>query len=147
MAGLAWWVWAAAAALVAVAELHAPGSYLVWIALGGAVTAATVAAGGVASLEQQVGCFVVASAASCVLGWFVYRALPGRRGTESTLNQRSSQLIGATAIVSEPFVNGEGKVRLGDSLWLAKGPALPTGAAAVVIAVEGTRLVVREADG
>jgi inner membrane protein len=145
MQGSPWWGWAVAAAVVALAELHAPGSYLIWIALGGAVTAVWVASGGAAALEPQLLIFAIAAALSCVLGWFVYRALPGRHGVDATLNRRAQQLVGARAVVCEPIVNGEGKVRVGDSQWLAEGPALQEGAAVVVTAVRGARLVVREA--
>ena len=33
------WIWAIGAVVVALLELHAPGCYLIWVALGGAVTA------------------------------------------------------------------------------------------------------------
>lgn len=145
MAGFSWWIWAVAAAVVALAELHVPGSYLIWIGLGAALTAGWVAVVGAASLEPQLIVFAIAAAASCVLGWFVYRALPGRRGEDAQLNLRAQQLLGAHATVSEPFVNGEGKVRVGDSQWLAEGPPLRQGTAVVVTAVHGARLVVREA--
>ena len=147
MAGFPWWVWAVAAAIVALAELHLPGSYLIWIALGAAITAGLIAAGEAARLEPQIAVFVVAAAASCVLGWFVYRVLPGRRGPAGLLNHRAQQLVGAQAVVCEALVNGEGKVRIGDGQWLAAGPALPEGSAVVVTDVRGARLVVRAADG
>jgi membrane protein implicated in regulation of membrane protease activity len=145
MAGFAWWLWAGAAAVVALAELHAPGSYLIWIALGAAVTAALAAGGIAVALEPQLGAFAAAAAVSCVIGFFVYRTLPGRRRAETTLNRRGAQLVGARAVVCEAFVSGQGKVRVGDSLWLAEGPALAAGEAVVVTAVHGARLEVREA--
>jgi hypothetical protein len=145
MAGFEWWTWAVIAAVVAVAELHVPGSYMLWIGLGAALTAGWVASGHAAAMEPQLITFAIAAAASCVLGWFVYRA-SGRRPTEADLlNRRAVQLIGASATVCEDIVNGEGKVRVGDSLWLAEGPPLRAGTAVVVTAVHGARLVVREA--
>lgn len=145
MSGLPWWGWAVAAAALALAELHAPGSYMIWIALGAAFTAGWIAAQRPEALEPQLIVFAIAAAASCVLGWFVYRALPSRRGDEAMLNRRAQALIGARATVCEGFVNGEGKVRVGDSQWLAEGPPLRVGTAVVVTAVRGARLVVREA--
>lgn len=146
MTGFPWWGWTVVAAVVALAELHVPGSYLIWIALGAAMTAALVACGVAVSLEPQLGAFAAAAAVSCVLGWFVYRTMPGRRGHDASLNRRALQLVGAHAVVCEAFVNGEGKVRIGDSQWLAEGPALREGSAVVVTAVRGARLVVRGAD-
>ncbi len=56
-------------------------------------------------------------------------------------------MLGARGMVCEPFVNGHGKVRLGDSVWLAAGPDLADGTPVVVSAVRGTRLVVQPAHG
>ena len=89
--------------------------------------------------------FAIAAAASCVLGWLVYRAIGRRPDEDAPLNRRAEQLVGAHAVVSEAFVNGEGKVRVGDSRWLAEGPPLREGTAVVVTAARGARLVVRDA--
>jgi membrane protein implicated in regulation of membrane protease activity len=145
MPGIPWWGWAAAAAVMALAELHAPGSYLIWIAVGAAITAGVAATSAALSLEPQIAAFAAAAGFSCVLGWFVYRTMPGRRGEDTLLNRRALQLVGARAIVCDAFVNGEGKVRVGDSLWLAEGPTLHEGDAVIVTAVRGARLVVRDA--
>jgi len=54
-------------------------------------------------------------------------------------------MIGAKGIVCEPFENGAGKVRLGDSVWLAEGPNLSEGTSVIVKSVRGTRVIVEEA--
>lgn len=51
-------------------------------------------------------------------------------------------MIGQRGTVAADFVHGRGKVRLGDSVWLAEGPDLPQGAPVVVISVRGTSVVV-----
>jgi len=139
---VAWWAWIILAGVLALAELHMPGSYLVWIALGAALTSLAHAALGV-SLEAQLALFAGASALSCAIGFFVYRDLGHRRRHQEPLNQRSLAMLGARGIVCERFVNGHGKVRLGDTVWLAAGPDLAEGSAVVVSAVSGTRLVVQ----
>jgi membrane protein implicated in regulation of membrane protease activity len=139
------WGWAILAAVLALAELHAPGSYLVWIALGAVLTAALSAAYAL-STEAQLLTMALASAASCVLGWFIYRRLDRHRSTAPPLNEREVQQVGETGVVASAIVNGAGKVRLGDTLWLAEGPDLPAGAPVVVTAVRRARLRVRPAD-
>jgi hypothetical protein len=141
MAGLTWWVWIVVAGLLALAELHVPGSYLVWIALGAALTSATHAAFG-ASLEEQLAIFAVASALSCLAGYFVYRRRQVGRHGEAPLNQRDLAMVGARGSVCEALRNGHGKVHVGDSVWLAAGPDLADGTLVVVSGVNGTRLVV-----
>jgi membrane protein implicated in regulation of membrane protease activity len=142
MMAIPWWTWVILAGILALAELHAPGSYLVWIALGAALTSVVAAAFGV-SVGGQIGSFAVASALSCVIGYFVYRRLHRRRRGEPPLNERGLAMVGARGTVCEAFFNGRGKVRLGDGVWLADGPDLAEGMPVVVSAVRGTRLVVQ----
>jgi membrane protein implicated in regulation of membrane protease activity len=130
------------AGILALAELHAPGSYLVWIALGAAVTGVIDAAIG-GSIEGQIGSFAAASALSCAIGYFVYRRV--RRGA-SLLNERGLAMVGARGTVCEAIFNGRGKVRLGDGVWLADGPDLAEGMPVAVTAVRGTRLIVEAID-
>lgn len=145
MPGLPWWAWIVLAGLLALAELHVPGSYLVWIALGAAATSGVHAAFG-ASLEGQLATFATASAVSCLAGYFVYRRLDRRRRHgEDPLNQRHLAMVGERGRVCEAFANGQGKVRLGDSVWLAAGPDLADGTPVIVSGVRGTRLVVEAA--
>jgi hypothetical protein len=141
MTGFVWWVWIVLAGILAWAELHIPGSYLVWIALGAGVTG--VAAGlWELTLEGQIGAFAVASVMSCAGGYFVYRRVNREHRHETVLNERSRLLLGTRGVVCEALIDGQGKVRLGDGVWLAAGPDLPEGAPVVVTSVTGTRLTV-----
>ena len=92
------------------------------------------------SIHAQLALFAAASALSCVCGYFVYRRL--NVATDSTLNQRDRAMIGQRGTVAADFVNGRGKVRLGDSVWLAEGPDLAQGAPVVVTSVRGTSVLV-----
>jgi inner membrane protein len=141
MTGFAWWAWIILAGVLGLAEMHVPGAYLVWIALGAALTGAADVAFGL-SLEGQLGTFAAASALSSVAGYFVYRRLHRRQRGDLPLNERHHSMIGERGTVCEAFVNGRGKVRLGDTVWLAAGPDLADGAAVVVSGVRGTRLLV-----
>ncbi len=141
---MAWWAWVILAGLLGLAELHVPGSYLVWIALGAAVTAA-LTAGFDLTVHGQLAVVAAASALSCLAGYFVYRRLHRRQHGESPLNERSLAMIGARGTVCEAFLNGQGKVRLGDGVWLATGPDLAEGTPIVVSGVRGTRVVVEAA--
>ena len=140
-----WWGWTILAAMLALAELHAPGSYLIWIALGAALTAVADAAWEL-SISAQVGVFTGATVLSCLGGYFVYRkAITDGHNDTSPLNQRNISMVGARGVVSEQFQNGRGKVRLGDSVWLAEGPDLAEGTPVIVSSVMGTRVFVEAA--
>ena len=139
--GVAWWAWAVLAGVLALAEMGVPGAYLMWIALGAALTSIIDAAFGL-SLEGQLGTFAAASALSCIAGYFVYRRLQPRHRGEPPLKEPHRALHGARGTVCEAFVNGRGKIRLGDSVWLAAGPDLAEGTPVVVSGIRGTRLAV-----
>jgi inner membrane protein len=54
-------------------------------------------------------------------------------------------MLGRHLIVAEAIVNGRGKVRVGDTVWLAEGDDAPAGATVEVIGISGTTLKVRDA--
>jgi membrane protein implicated in regulation of membrane protease activity len=137
------WVWAVGALLAALVELHAPGYYVIWIAAGAGLTA-IIGFLFDPALETQLAVFSAASLCCCVIGYFVYRRIT-RPHAASLVNERNAQMIGARGIVAEDFANGQGKVRLGDTVWLAEGPDLPKGAPVVVKAMRGTKAVVAPA--
>ena len=141
MSGFAWWTWIILAGVLGITEMFVPGAYLAWIALGAAVTGGADAAFGL-SLEAQLAVFAASTALSCAGGYFVYRELHRRQRHEEPLNERHRAMLGERGTVCEAFVNGRGKVRLGDSVWLAAGPDLAEGATVVVSGFRGTRLVV-----
>ena len=144
MGGIPWWAWIVAAGVLALAEMVVPGAYLMWIALGAAVTAIAAGATGMI-LEGQLAVFAIATSVSCLGGYFVYRALvPGMdRNGDAPLNAPRRSMVGAHGTVCETFVNGRGKVRVGDTVWLADGPDLAEGSPVVVAGVRGTRLDVK----
>lgn len=138
-----WYGWAVLAAVLGTAEMHVPGAYLIWIALGGAATCGLDAFFNF-SLEAQIFVFALASAISCAVGYFVYRHRDRPR-TGGVLNQRDLLMVGARGVVFADIVNGQGKVKLGDTVWIAEGPTLSEGEPVVVKSVRGSRVVVEPA--
>lgn len=139
-----WWGWVVLAGVLALAEMALPGSYLMWIALGAALTGLAAALTGMV-LEGQLAVFAAATATSCLGGYFVYRAIGSGRDGGVSLNAPQRSMIGARGTVCQTIVNGRGKVRIGDTVWLADGPDLAEGTPVVVASVRGTRLDVTEA--
>jgi hypothetical protein len=135
------WIWAIGSVGVAIAEMHSPGCYLIWIAAGGIITSLLSFAFDL-SFAGQLSVFVVSCISTCVIGFFAYQRLGTLSLTASPRNRRDLDLVGARGIVAEAFANGHGKVRLGDSVWLAAGPDLPKETPVVVTEVKGTVLIV-----
>lgn len=65
---------------------------------------------------------------------------------EPTLNRAGVQLIGRTAVVTEPISDGRGKVRIGDTFWMAEGPDQPDGRTVRVTGARDTVLIVEAAE-
>jgi membrane protein implicated in regulation of membrane protease activity len=135
-----WWGWAILAAILAFGELHATGNYLIWIALGAALTAAAAAIWPL-SVSLQLVVFALACLLSCFTGYFIYSRL-SFSSSDVPLNRRNRLLIGTRGTVAVHLVNGRGKVRLGDSVWLAEGPDLREGTPIIVKGVRGSWVIV-----
>jgi hypothetical protein len=137
------WAWAVAAVVIAFCELPVPGSYLIWIACAAALTALM---GFLIDwpLTSQLSFFVIACIGTCVAGYFVYRHFDRRGRDGEPMNRRDIDMIGQSAIASEAFVNGHGRIRLNDTVWLAQGEGdIAAGTPVVVTGLHGTSLMVR----
>jgi membrane protein implicated in regulation of membrane protease activity len=136
------WSWLIFGIVLLVAELLLPGNFLVWVGIAGIIT------GGLSLLfadsswwiwQSQWIVFAVLSMISVFVGrrWLVRS---NAASDEPTLNQRSASLIGRTANLIDPIVNGHGRVKIGDTVWMVNGPDLPVGAKVRVIGGHGSDL-------
>lgn len=76
----------------------------------------------------------------------IWARTAGSRTDEPSLNRRGSDLAGRTAIVCDAIVAGRGKVKLGDTVWLAEGPDMPVGERVHVTASNGVVMRVAKID-
>jgi len=135
MGGLdAHWWWLLLAALLGIAEIVAPGIFLVWMAAAAVLTGLAAYALDL-PLAYQIATFALLSVASVYSGRRIYDRNPVR-SQDPLLNDRIARLIGQSAEAVTAIENGEGRVRVGDSVWPARGPNAPL----------GTRLVITGAD-
>jgi inner membrane protein len=119
------WLWLIGGVLLLIAELIAPGFFLVFI---GAAAIAT----GLAALLLPLG-LPLQFAVFAVLAFFAAR-LGGRRAysmrydhsPDPFLNDRGRRLLGRVVVATQPVDANGGRVRVGDSEWSARGgPAAP----------------------
>lgn len=140
------WSWWIVAFVLLAAELVAPGVFLIWIGLAALVI-------GALSLflwetafwpwQLQLVLFAALSVAFALLG----RKYFGRnRATsdEPFLNQREAGLVGRTATLQEPIVEGRGRIRLDDTWWPVNGGDLPAGTRIRIASARGRMLTVEE---
>ena len=134
------WVWLIAAALLFIFEALIPGVYLLWFG----VAAIVVGLLGLIiqmSLTTQIMLFVAASVVSVFAGRRIAQMMMSP-SEEPNLNARSQQYVGRTFEVAEPITGGQGRIRVGDSVWSAEGPDAAAGARVKVTGTRGTVLIV-----
>ena len=62
------------------------------------------------------------------------------------LNQRLASFVGKSYVLETPIKNGNGSVRINDTIWKVQGADAPAGTWVKVTAVEGTVLLVEKAE-
>jgi membrane protein implicated in regulation of membrane protease activity len=128
-------LWLLLAFVLTIAEIVAPGTFLFFFGMG-ALAAGLVAVAN-ADLRLQVLVFVVVSGLAVLFGRALYRRILARRDDASGIGRGP---LGEHGVVVDPIVDGRGKVRVRDTVWLAAGPDLRPGAAVIVQRRDGTLL-------
>jgi membrane protein implicated in regulation of membrane protease activity len=134
------WIWATAGLILALLEMIVPGVYLIWLAVA-AILTGVLAFGLDLSLSSQVIIFVSISLIAVYSARRFLRDSP-IESSDPLLNQRGGRLVGETDLVTQAFDGGTGRVKLGDSEWLARGPDLDVGVRVRVTGNDGAILVV-----
>lgn len=68
-----------------------------------------------------------------------------KQSDQKNMNRRQDGMIGRKITLTNPIIDGHAQVKVGDSVWNAKGPDSPTGSHMVVVAVEGVKLILEHA--
>jgi membrane protein implicated in regulation of membrane protease activity len=137
-----WW-WLLAAALMGILEIFLPGIFLIWMAAAAGITGIVVALLPL-PLPFQLALFGLLALAAVYSGRRYYERNPVS-SSDPLLNDRTARLIGQNVLVVTAIENGEGRVKVGDSVWAARGPDAAAGSRMVVTGAEGTCLKVAHA--
>lgn len=134
------WVWVTLGLVLGALEMLVPGIYLIWIALAAIATGVLTGLLDL-SLPMQVVDFVFLS---LILVFSARRFLADRPivSADPLLNRRGARMVGEIAIVAQSIEHGSGRVRLGDSEWLARGPDMAVGERVRIRGSEGAVLLV-----
>ncbi len=146
LAGLSPWHWLIAAVALLIAETLLPGAFLLWFGAGAAVTAALLWLLPDLGWQFQWVFFALVSGAS-IVGARRWRAARPEETSHPTLNQRGMSYVGRRFTLTEPIVDGYGKLHVDDSTWKISGENLPAGTHVRVIGVDSTVLKVMRDDG
>jgi membrane protein implicated in regulation of membrane protease activity len=134
------WLWLIAAAALAIAELIAPGIFLIWIAAAAAGTGLLTLLTGV-GVAFQFALFAILSIAAVQAGRRWYSAHPVATA-DPLLNDRGARLIGRTVTLASAIEQGEGRAKVGDSVWSCRGEDRPAGTRVRITGVQGNCLTV-----
>lgn len=137
------WFWLSLGLVLGVAEMVAPGFFLMWLGLAALIV-------GILdyflpiTLAYQVAMFAILSVLTVFAGKRFLQKNPIET-QDAMLNDRGARMTGEIVTVVEPITNGHGRVKVGDSVWNARGVDAAIGARVRVIGADGAVLLVEGA--
>ena len=135
------WLWLIGGVILLIAELIAPGFFLMFIGAAAMVTGllALLLPLGVA---LQFAAFAVLAIATVRVGGRYAYSYKFEHSTDPLLNDRAGRLLGQVVVAAEPIDKNGGRVRVGDSVWPARGGPAAIGDRVRIVDVEGNCLKV-----
>ncbi len=144
------WGWFIVGVLMMIVELFIPGVFIVWIGIGALLTGIVVSFFRELPMSYQLLIFAGFSTISVFLGWFAYGKAFGVSEKEKYpfLNQGAKEYIGKSFPLVTPIEDGQGQVKIGDSVWPVKADKpLKSGEMVTVDRVDGIVLHVSKKGG
>jgi membrane protein implicated in regulation of membrane protease activity len=134
------WIWAIAGILLLIAEIIAPGFFLVFVGVAAIATGLFTLLFDLGTAPQLV-LFALYSVLAVMIGkrWY---GEPATFDENVRLNEPARRLVGKTVTVVEAVDEHGGRVRVGDGEWNARGGPAEPGERAKVTGVEGNCLIV-----
>ena len=135
------WLWLIGGVVLLIAELIAPGFFLVFIG------AAAIATGFAAlllplSVPLQLAIFAVLAVLAARVGGRRAYAMRYDYSPDPFLNDRAKRLLGRVVVATQPIDSNGGRVRVGDSEWSARGGPATPGDRVRIVDIEGNCLKV-----
>jgi len=140
------WHWLTLAVVLLILEVLGTSGFLLGIAVAALTMAGVVALDFTPAWQHQLLLFSLLAVIFTLLYWKVFRRF-NDQSSEPLLNDRAAQLIGRRFVLDDTLVGGQGRVRIGDTLWKAEADQeLAAGTSVEVWASEGMTLKVRAID-
>lgn len=139
------WYWWLLAFLFLILEMLTPGFFFMWLAVSGLITGLLVWLFPVMTLNVQILIFSVFSVLA-VTAWRLYGKRYPTKTDQPLLNKRGTQYIGQVFPLYAPIENGQGKIKVDDSIWKVHGENCDIHSKVKVIAIRGMILEVEKVD-
>jgi inner membrane protein len=144
LGSLVFWHWLILGMVLMIAEILVPGSFLLWFGIGAMATGVLSWLLPTLGWQVQVLFFAIVSMATIIL-WRRHLQTNPEVSSHPNLNQRGLQYVGRRFTLSEPIINGVGRLHVDDTTWKIEGDDMPAATAVVVTGVDGTALRVTRA--
>ena len=139
------WHWWVAAAVFLIIEIVAPGIAFLWLAVSAGITGLVLLLFPQMAWQIQFTIWGILSVGTVGASRFILKRNPIETD-DTTLNRRGSQYIGRKFTLDEPIVNGQGKLKVDDTIWKVEADEdLPAGCTVEVESIEVTTLRVVKA--
>lgn len=130
------WIWLIGGLVICFAETVMPGAFMLWVGLAamavGAVLLILPDALGIGGVFML---FAVLAVLFSFGGRLVYGSM-NKTKKPQFLGRRIEGLVGKSFLLESAIVNGEGRIKVQDSVWNVRGPDLPAGERVTVTGVE-----------
>jgi len=133
------WYWAVLGAVLGVIEIAVPAMVCIWLAAAALAVAAIAWRYPELAWKHQGLIFAALAVASVVLGRTAF-GRAGSGGGDNRLNRRAESYIGRMFTLEGAIVDGRGRLRVDDTVWLVAGPDLPAGTRVRVTGADNTLL-------
>ncbi|MDD5274840.1 MAG: NfeD family protein [Methylovulum sp.] len=134
---LVFWYWWVFALVFLVLEILVTGFFFLWMAAAAVVTGCMVGLIPSISVEIQTALFSVLSI-TAIMAWKFFAKKNIVTSDHPLLNKRGAQYIGRVFNLYEAIENGEGKIKVDDSIWKVHGKDCDINTKVKVTAVRGT---------
>ncbi len=134
---IVFWNWWVLALILLVVELLVPGFFFLWMAAAGFVTGCLLLLIPAIGTELQILIFSVLSVVA-ISAWKFYGKKHPIATDHPLLNKRGAQYVGRVFSLYKPIENGEGKIKVDDSIWKVHGQDCDINTKVKVIAIRGT---------
>jgi hypothetical protein len=139
------WYWWVIGFILLVLEILTPGYFFMWMAISGFVTGALVLLIPATSMNMQILIFSVLSVVA-IIAWKFYGKKHSMGSDHPLLNKRGVQYIGRVFSLYQPIRNGQGKIKVDDSIWKVHGEDCDINSRVKVVAIRGTVFEVEKVD-
>lgn len=137
-----WWILAVALIIV---EILLPTFFALWLAIAAALTGLLLLIFPALGWEWQLLLFALFSVVS-IVAWRRYYQKHPIKTDEPMLNRRGEGYVGRELTLSQPIIDGIGKIRLDDSTWKVQGQDCPVGTRVRITALNNVVFTVERLD-